>query len=104
MKQARVRSYKTIRRPLFYMGWGNMGPVIRVGIRVLIALLPFSPFIVLAALFYLPQHTPHLRINYTYTGSYEHPSYRTCQYLGIHGTVDVIGEDCPIVRLIGKMS
>lgn len=99
MKQARVRSYKTIRRPLG-LGLGHMGPVIRVGLRVLIALLPLSPFIVLAALLYLPQQTPHLRTNYTYTGSYEHPSYRTCQYLGIHGTVDVVGQDCPLTKFL----
>lgn len=99
MIKAKVRSYKTIRRPLG-LGWGTVRALGRVGLRILIALLPFSPFIVLAALFYLPQQTPHLRINYTYTGSYDHPSYRTCQYLGIHGTVHVVGQDCPIVQLM----
>jgi hypothetical protein len=77
-----------------------MGPVIRVGLRLLIALLPLSPFIVLAALFFLPQQTPHLRVSYTYTGSSDQPSYRTCQYLGIHGTVGVVGQDCPIVAFM----
>jgi|CXWL01.1.fsa_nt_gi hypothetical protein len=101
MKQARVRSYKTIRRPLG-LGWGTLRALVRVGLRILIALLPLWPFIVLAALFFLPVQSPHLRVSYTYTGSYEHPSYRTCRYLGIHGTVDVIGQDCPIVRLMGS--
>ncbi len=40
---------------------------------------------------------------YIYTGSYEHPSYRTCRYLGIYGTVDVVGQDCPIVRMMDEM-
>lgn len=102
MKQARVRSYKTIRRPLFSLGWGTVRALVRVGIRILIALLPLWPFIVLAALFFLPVPSPHLRTSYTYTGSWEHPSYRTCRYLGIHGTVDVIGQDCPIVRLMSQ--
>lgn len=101
MKQARVRSYKSIRRPLG-LGWGTVRALVRVGLRILIALLPLWPFIVLAALFFLPVQSPHLRIRYTYTGTWEHPSYRTCQYLGIHGTVDVIGQDCPIVRLMGN--
>jgi hypothetical protein len=70
-----------------------------VGLRILIALLPLLPFIAVAVLFVQPQHTPHLRIRYTYIGSYEYPSNRTCQYFGIHGTVDVIGEDCPIATL-----
>lgn len=101
MKQARVRSYKSIRRP-FGLGWGTLRALVRVGLRILIGLLPLWPFIVLAALFFLPVQSPHLRVSYTYTGSWEHPSYRTCQYLGIHGTVDVIGQDCPIVRLMGQ--
>ena len=75
----------------------------RVGLRLLIELFPLSPFIALASLFFLPQQTPHLRVSYIYTGSYEHPSYRTCRYLGIYGTVDVVGQDCPIVRMMDEM-
>ena len=101
MSKAKVRRYKTLRRPSG-LGWGYMGPVMWVGLRILIALLPLTPVIAIAIVFLLPE-TPHLRVSYTYTGSYEHPSYRTCQYLGIHGTVDVIGQDCPLVRLMGEM-
>ncbi len=101
MNTAKVRSYKTIRRPLG-LGWGTVRALVRVGLRILIALLPLWPIIVLAALFFLPVPTPHLRVSYPYTGSYEHPSYRTCQYLGIHGSVDVIGQDCPIIAFMGK--
>ncbi len=101
MKQARVRGYKAIWRPLG-LGWGTVRALVRVGLRILIALLPLWPFIVLAALYFLPIQSPHLRVSYTYTGSYEHPSYRTCQYLGLHGTVDVVGQDCPIVRLMAE--
>ena len=38
------------------------------------------------------------------TGSYEHPSFCTCQYLGIQGWVDVIGQDCPILQLMANVS
>ena len=102
MKKARVRSYTTRRRPSG-LGWGYMGPVVRVGVRILMALLPLVPVLAVAIVFLLPE-TPHLRVSYTYTGAAEHPSYRTCRYLGIHGTVNVIGEDCPIVQLMGKVS
>lgn len=96
MIKAKVRSYKTIRRPLG-LGWGTVRALVWVGLRILIALLPSLPLIAIVTVFLLPQ-TPHLRIAYTYTGSSQRPIYHTCQYLGIHGIVDVFGQDCPIVR------
>lgn len=95
MIKAKVRSYKSIRRPLG-LGWGTITALGRAGLRLLIALLPLWPFIALAVVFLLPR-TPHLRIAYTYTGTYQYPVYHTCQYLGIHGTVDVVSHDCPLV-------
>ncbi len=100
MNKAKVRRYKTIRGPLG-LGWGTVGALGRVGLRILIALLSNVPLLIIVILFFLPR-TPHLRIAYTYTGTYQYPIYRTCQYLGIHGTVNVVGQDCPIVRLLGE--
>lgn len=99
MIKAKVRSYKTIRRPLG-LGWGTLRALVRVGLRILIALLPVLPLIAIVIVFLLPQ-TPHLRIAYTYTGTHQRPIYRTCQYIGIHGIVDIVGQDCPIVRIMG---
>ncbi len=96
MIKAKVRSYKAIRRSLG-LGWGTVRALGRVGLRILIALLPVLPLIAIVIVFLLPQ-TPHLRIAYTYTGPSQRPIYHTCQYFGIHGTVDVFGQDCPIVR------
>ncbi len=62
-------------------------------------LLPLLPFIVIGALFLLPK-TPYLRVSYTYTGSYEHPRYISCRYLGIHGWHTVYGNHCPMVTLM----
>jgi hypothetical protein len=99
MRQAKIKGYKKTRTSLF-LGWG-LRALFRVGLRILITCLPLLPFIAIGAVFFLPQ-SPHLRVSYTYTGSYEHPSYRACQYLGVHGTVQVIGQDCPIVAFIGQ--
>lgn len=98
MKQAKVLNYKKIRTSSISWGWG-IRALIRVGLRMLIACLPLLPFIALALPFLLPE-TPHLRIQYTYTGSYDHPIYRECRYFGMHGWVYVTGPDCPLVRLM----
>lgn len=100
MKQAKVLNYKKIRTSSFSWGWG-IRALFRVGLRIMIACLPLLPFIALATPFLLPE-TPHLRIIYTYTGSYSHPRYRECQYLGIHGRILVDGPDCPIVRMMSS--
>ena len=97
MKQAKVKRYRRRQMP-FGMGWDNRA-LVRVGIRLLLIGLPLLPFIAVAIVFMLPE-TPHLRVSYTYTGSHEHPNYRTCQYLGIHGFSQVIGQDCPLVAFI----
>ena len=99
MKQAKVLNYKKIRQPIS-LGWG-IRALIRVGLRMLIACLPLLPFIALGVPFFLAQ-TPHLRLTYTYTGSYTHPIYRECHYIGIHGRVLVGGPDCPIVTFLGE--
>lgn len=101
MKKAKVRGYKKTRKP-FFLGWG-LRALFRVGLRILITCLPFLPFMAIGAVFFLPQ-SPHLRVSYTYTGSFEYPIYRTCQYLGIHGTVQVIGQDCPLVAFMNEKS
>lgn len=98
MKHAKVLKYKRISTSSFSWGWG-IRALIRVGLRILIACLPLVPFIALAVPFLLPQ-TPHLRIVYTYTGSYEKPRYRECQYLGIHGRILKNGPECPIVTFL----
>ena len=97
MKQAKVRSYRKIRKT-FGLGWGYRA-LFRVGLRLLILLLPLLPFIAMAMVFSLPQ-TPHLRTSYTYTGSHDHPNYRACQYLGVHGTVQVMGQNCPLITFM----
>ncbi|MCA9470106.1 MAG: hypothetical protein KC643_32300 [Nitrospira sp.] len=97
MKKAKIKGYKKVRTSLF-LGRG-IRALFRVGLQMLITCLPLLPFIAIGAVFFLPQ-SPHLRVSYTYTGSYEYPSYRTCQYLGVHGTVQVIGQDCPLVAFI----
>lgn len=97
MKQAKVLSYKRFSKS-FSWGWG-IRALIRVGLRMLIACLPLVPIIALAVPFLLPE-TPHLRIQYTYRGSYDHPIYRECQYLGIHGRVLLDGPDCPIIQML----
>lgn len=97
MKQAKVLTYKTIKQPISW-GWG-IRALCRVGLRMLIACLPLIPLIALATPFLLPE-TPHLRIRYTYTGSYDHPIYRECQYLGIHGRVVIDGPNCPIIQMM----
>src|SRR5690349_21592425 len=68
MKQAKVLNYKKIKTSSFSWGWG-IRALCRVGLRMLIACLPLLPFIALATPFLLSE-TPHLRISYTYTGSY----------------------------------
>ncbi|MGQ0556013.1 MAG: hypothetical protein ACT4PN_08740 [Nitrospiraceae bacterium] len=99
MKQAKVLSYKRFSKP-FSWGWG-IWALIRVGIRILIACLPLVPFIALATPFLLPE-TPHLRVVYTYTGTYSHPRYRECEYLGIHGRVHILGPNCPVIAFFGE--
>ena len=100
MKKAKIKGYKKIRTPLF-LGRG-LRALFRVGLRMLITLLPLLPFVVIGVAFFLPQ-SPHLRVSYTYTGSYEHPNYRECRYLGVHGMVKIgIGQDCPLIAFIGK--
>lgn len=100
MKQAKVLNYKRITKKSISWGWG-IRALIRVGLRMLIACLPLLPLIALGVPFFLAQ-TPHLRIIYTYTGSYAHPIYRECHYIGIHGRVLVDGPDCPIVTFLGE--
>ncbi len=102
MKQAKVLSYKKIRTSSFTWGWG-IRALIRVGLRMLIACLPLVPFIALAVPFLLPE-TPHLRISYTYTGSYSHPIYRECTYLGVYGMAHTFGPECPVVTFLGQKS
>lgn len=102
MKQAKVLNYKKIRTSSFSWGWG-IRALCRVGLRMLIACLPLLPFIALATPFLLPE-TPHLRISYTYTGSYNHPIYRECQYFGMHGWVHEFGPDCPLVTFLPEKS
>lgn len=99
MKKAKIRSYKKIRQP-FFLGWGFRARF-RVGLHMLITLLPLLPFMAIGAVFFLPQ-TPHLRVSYTYTGSYEHPIYRSCRYLGVQGTAQVIGQDCPLIAFMSE--
>lgn len=43
--------------------------------------------------------TPHLRFEYTYTGSRERPAYHRCVYLGFDGFRVVTDGHCPPVRL-----
>jgi hypothetical protein len=62
-------------------------------------LVPLLPFIIIGVLFVLPK-SPHLRVSYTYTGSYDSPHYITCRYLGIHGWVRVYGSQCPMITLM----
>ncbi|GJL49748.1 MAG: hypothetical protein NPIRA01_09750 [Nitrospirales bacterium] len=97
MKQAKVTGYKKTRKPFGFSQ--RASAFFRSVLRMLIALLPFLPFVAIAIVFFLPQ-TPHLRVSYTYTGTHEHPIYRTCRYLGVHGTVQVIGQDCPLIKFI----
>lgn len=67
-------------------------------------LLPLLPFIMIGVLFLLPE-TPHLRVSYLYSGSYDSPRYITCRYLGIYGWRTVRGNHCPVVTLLnGKRS
>ena len=97
MKQAKVLHYKKITKS-FSWGWG-IRALFRVGLRILIACLPLLPFIALATPFLLPE-TPHLRVKYTYNGSYTRPIYRECEYLGIHGRIHMFGPNCPIVAFM----
>mgnify|MGYP001187785563 CR=1 FL=1 len=99
MKQAKVLNYQKIKKPIL-LGRG-IWALYRVGLRILIACLPLLPFIALATPFLLPE-TPHLRISYTYAGSYRHPIYRECQYFGMHGWVKVWGPDCPVLTFMGE--
>lgn len=98
MKQAKVLDYQRVKIS-FSWGWG-IRALFRVGLRILIAFLPLLPFIALATPFVLPK-TPHLRMMYTYTGTYSHPRYRECEYLGIHGRVHILGPDCPFIAFLG---
>ena len=97
MKHVKVKRFKAVHKPSG-LGWGYRARF-RVGLRWLITLLPLLPVLALVMIFLLPQ-TPHLRISYSYTGTYEHPIYRECNYLGIHGFIRVLGPDCPLVAFI----
>ena len=100
MRRAKVKRYRRIHQSLDW-GWGYRA-LIRVGLRLLISLLPLLPFIAIAIIFLLPK-TPHLRVSYTYTGSSSHPNYIDCQYLGVHGMVrNGFALDCPLVAFIRK--
>lgn len=48
--------------------------------------------------------SPSLRVYYTYTGSYEYPSYRYCLYLSLNGWHEVtpfLGmNQCPIIKFV----
>ncbi len=102
MRQVKVKSYRSPRKPV-QLGRG-VGRLFRVALRGLILLLPLVPFIAIGILFSLPS-TPHIRVSYTYAGSKEHPRYITCDYLGIHGTVQkVFGQECPLMTFMGKKS
>lgn len=100
MKQAKVLNYKRIRTSTFSWGWG-IRALVRVGLRMLIACLPLVPFIALAVPFLLPE-TPHLRIQYTYAGSYNHPIYRECQYFGNPWQGSFLWSGLPGVRPDGE--
>ena len=100
MRQAKVKSYRSPRKPL-RLGRG-VGRFFRMMLRGLIPLLPFLPLMAIVMVFLLPQ-TPHLRISYTYTGPKEHPRYITCDYVGVYGLAQkVFGQECPLISFMGK--
>ncbi len=102
MKQAKIRGYKKIRKPLGISR--GVSALCRSTLRMLIILFPISSFIAIAIVFLLPQ-TPHLRVSYSYSGSSSHPNYIQCQYLGVHGMVQkILGNDCPLVAFINGKS
>lgn len=97
MRRAKVTGYKRPAR-----GFGLRGGLLGfLGLchTILRGLIPLLPFIVIGVLVLLPR-TPHLRVSYTYTGSYENPRYITCRYLGIHGWLTLYGNHCPILTLL----
>ena len=65
-------------------------------LNVLAFLLERWPLVLIAVFFLTPQG-PHLRVSYAYYGTYEHPTYTSCTYLGSRGFREAYGPDCPVV-------
>ena len=100
MKRAKVRHYRRTRRGISWRA--RLPAMFRYGLYSLSRLLPLLPFAAVAVIFLLPS-TPHVRVSYTYTGTYSDRYYVTCHYLGINGFVQqVFGSDCPIVAFMRK--
>jgi len=97
MRRAKVTGYKPPSRG-FGLRVGLLG-VLGFCHTILRGALPLFPFILIGVLFLLPK-TPHIRVSYTYTGSYENPRTITCRYLGIHGWFTLYGNHCPILTML----
>ncbi len=100
MKQARIRSYKPLRRS------SRQRNLRHTRFHLLLKVTPYFlallPFMVVVILFSLPK-TPHILWSYTYTGLRTHPRYLSCQYFGIHGLSQTrASPNCPLLDFIGK--
>ena len=99
MKTSKVVKFKTpfnefgIQRLLRY--------VIRLGLYLLRILFPLLPFIAIGLVFSLSK-TPHLRVSYTYKGSYEHKRFISCNYWGMNGVQKVFQNPCPLIQFMEK--
>lgn len=57
-------------------------------------------FVFVALLFAEIFGVPHLRVSYTYTGSYSSPVYLSAEYWSITGPVDRAGGELPLIKII----